>query len=434
MTSNPVKIGIVGIGNMGATHVGHVIDLPCTELVAVCDRRPARLDADEVPLEIPRYADFTQMLAEAEMDGVIIATPHYDHPDMTLAAFERGIHVLVEKPIAVHVAEAQRMIDGYHAAKTKQPDLVFAAMFMQRTWGQWRKIKAMIDGCELGRLIRCSWIITDWFRAQSYYDSGDWRASWAGEGGGVLMNQAPHNLDLFQWLVGMPARVHGFVSFGKHHRIEVEDEVTAYLEYDNGMVGHFITTTGESPGSNRLEIVGELGKLVFDAPLKSLAEPDPVAAAADGVDAADDADNDAETKPTDEDPDAEQLDAPPEDEMAREKEPSNLTFARNHWSSIEQIQESAAGFEKVPCVQEVVDYPPRDGHGHEVIIANFADAILTGADLIAPASEGLNSVMLNNAIILSAHRRGPVELPIDGGEFAAVLAEYIADPPAPDHT
>ena len=373
MTDHRVKIGIVGIGNMGSKHVRHVIDLPNTELAAVCDRRPDRLAAEGVPDDIPRFGDYQRMLGETALDAVIIATPHFDHPDMTLAAFERGLHVLVEKPIAVHVNEAQRMIDGYRAARRRQPDLVFAAMFMQRTWGQWRAIKALIEAGELGRLQRCSWIITDWFRAQSYYDSGDWRATWKGEGGGVLMNQCPHNIDLFQWFVGMPARVRGFVRIGKHHRIEVEDEVTAYLEYANGMTGHLITSTGESPGSNRLEIVGEHGKLIY------------------------------------------------EDE--------ELLFFRNAWSSIKQIRESAQGFDKVPCARETVAYEPRQTHGHEHIIGNFAAAILEGAPLIAPAEEGINSVAISNAIVLSAQNNESVALPFNGDEFADLLARYIAEPP-----
>ncbi len=374
MTGQQVKIGIVGLGNMGSKHAQHLIDLPNTELAAICDRRPDRLELDAVPDDVPRFSDYQRMLGESALDAVIIATPHFDHPDMTLAAFERGLHVLVEKPIAVHVNEAQRMIDGYRAARRRQTGLVFAAMFMQRTWGQWTAIKALIDAGELGRLQRCSWIITDWFRAQSYYDSGDWRATWQGEGGGVLMNQCPHNVDLFQWFVGMPARVRGFLSFGKHHRIEVEDEVTAYLEYDNGMIGHLITSTGESPGSNRLEIVGENGKLIY--------------------------------------------------------ENEELHFFRNAWSSIKQIRESDKGFDKVPCARETVAYEPRQTHGHEHIIENFADAILEGAPLIAPAEEGINSVAISNAIVLSAQKNESVALPLNGDEFADLLARYIASPPA----
>ena len=248
MASDKVKLGIVGLGNMGKVHVRHVMDLPNTDLVAVCETNGDKLQAANVAASVPSFNDYQQMLDSVAIDGVIIATPHYEHPDMSIAAFERGIHVLVEKPIAVHVNEARRMIDAYHTFRRQMPDLVFAAMFMQRTWGHWRVIKSMIDQSELGKLIRCSWIITDWFRTQYYYDSGDWRATWSGEGGGVLMNQCPHNLDLYQWLVGVPSRIHGFASFGKHHHIEVEDEVTAYLEHEDGLVGHFITTTVNRPG------------------------------------------------------------------------------------------------------------------------------------------------------------------------------------------
>ncbi|MCY4540170.1 MAG: Gfo/Idh/MocA family oxidoreductase [Chloroflexi bacterium] len=369
MASDKVRLGIVGLGNMGKAHVGHVLDLPNTDLVSVCDKNDRSLQAVKVGAGVARFRDYRQMLDSAALDGVIIATPHYDHPDMSIAAFEHGIHVLVEKPIAVHVNEAQRMIDAYHSFQRQMPNLVFAAMFMQRTWGHWRKIKAMIDRGDLGRLIRCSWIITDWFRTQQYYDSGGWRATWSGEGGGVLMNQCPHNLDLYQWLVGAPSRIHGFASFGKHHDIEVEDEATAYLEHDNGMIGHFITTTGESPGTNRLEITGENGKLVYES--------------------------------------------------------DEIIFYRNQWSSIKQLRESQTGFDKVPCQREIVDFEGNGKQGHELVIANFADAILTGSDLIAPAEEGLHSIMINNGIILSAHKRETVSLPIDGDEFADLLQLYI---------
>ena len=371
MTGDKVKIGIVGIGSIGTDHVEHVIALPNTVLTAVCDRRFALLEAGDYP-DIPRYTEYERMLDTAALDAVIIATPHYDHPDMCLAAFERGLHVLVEKPIAVHVLEAQRLLDGARAAKRANPGLVFAAMFMQRTWGHWRKVKSIIESGALGSLIRCSWIITDWFRTQYYFDSRAWRGTWRGEGGGVLMNQCPHNLDLYQWLVGMPDRVNGQVSFGKHHRIEVEDEVTAYFEYDSGMVGHFIASTGESPGTNRLEIAGDCGKLVF--------------------------------------------------------EDDELVLYRNEWPSSQHIREAGKGG-KLAVSREAVAFEARSTNQHEWVIENFAEAILNGAELIAPAEEGLNSVILNNAIILSARKGATISLPLDSQEYADLLQAYIARPP-----
>jgi predicted dehydrogenase len=304
------------------------------------------------------------------LDGIVIATPHYDHTPISIDAMKRGINVLTEKPIAVHAKDARKMIQAYEASKQKYPDLVFAIMFMQRTYGFWQKIKAMIDGGELGKLVRTSWIITDWFRTQTYYNMGGWRATWRGEGGGVLLNQCPHNLDLYQWFTGMPKRVAGFASIGKYHNIEVEDEVTGYFEYENGMVGHFITTTAESPGTNRLEIVGEKGKLVFE----------------NGV----------------------------------------ITFVRNTTSMLDFIKTSPAPFATVENETIIVPYTHHGEPGHRIIIQNFANAILYGEPVIVPATEGIKSVSIGNAIMLSSFQGKPVDLPLDEDAYEARLKQLIS--------
>ena len=278
---------------------------------------------------------------------------------------------MVEKPVAVHANDAQKMIDAYENAKIKFPNLVFSAMFQQRTMGYSQKIKDLIDSQELGRLVRTSWIVTDWFRTQTYYDNGGWRATWRGEGGGVLLNQCPHNLDLYQWFVGLPKTVHGHVNIGKYHNIEVEDEVTAYFEFENGMVGHFITTTAESPGTNRLEIVGELGKLVF--------------------------------------------------------EDDELTFFRNRNSMLETIETSPFSFTKVENWKINIPYDQNNETPHKKIIINFIDAIESGALLIAPAPEGIRSVSLGNAILLSSLLKKPVTLPLDGDMYEDELNKLIAN-------
>ncbi|MBN2305203.1 MAG: Gfo/Idh/MocA family oxidoreductase, partial [Anaerolineae bacterium] len=251
-----IRLAVIGIGNIGRAHVAHIDALPDVELVAVCDIDRAVADSFAQQYGADAYYSYQDLLKSAALDGIVVATPHYEHVQMTIDALTQGVHVLVEKPIAVHAKAARKMIAAYEAALKTRPDLVFAAMFMQRTYGYWQKIKDMITGGELGQLMRTTWIVTNWFRTQYYYDSGGWRATWRGEGGGVLLNQCPHNLDLYQWLVGMPQRVTGFAKFGKYHDIEVEDEVTTYFEHPDGMIGHFITTTAESPGTNRLEIVG----------------------------------------------------------------------------------------------------------------------------------------------------------------------------------
>ena len=364
-----IKIALIGAGSMGLHHARDINELENTELVAICDIDQIRADQSAQEYGVPAYYHHIEMLDQVDLDAILIATPHYDHSPIARDAFARGIHVLTEKPIAVHVQAAQEMIAAYEQACANHPELVFAVMFQQRTYGFWKKIKSLIEEGELGKVVRTTWIITNWFRNQSYYDNGGWRATWSGEGGGVLLNQCPHNLDLFQWFVGMPKRITGFAAIGKYHDIEVEDEVSAFLEYENGMIGHLITSTAESPGTNRLEIVGEKGKVTFE--------------------------ND------------------------------RLIFYRNRYSMFDQIQNSPNGFEKVENWEIELPFDHHGQSGHKIIIDNFANAILHGEDLIAPAVEGIHSLLLGNGIMLSSFLGEPVELPLDAAAYAAKLQELI---------
>jgi predicted dehydrogenase len=305
------------------------------------------------------------MLEAQVCDAVLIATPHYAHTSIGIEALERGHHVLVEKPISVHKADCERLIAAHRDNR-----LVFAAMFNQRTDPHYLKIKQLVDNGELGDLLRIHWTMTDWFRTEAYYASSDWRATWKGEGGGVLLNQAMHNLDLYQWIFGMPSKVWGHCHFGGRHRIEVEDEVTAYFEYGKASTGVFITSTGEAPGTNRLEIVGERGCLRL--------------------------------------------------------ENGSLTFARNQTPAIDFLRASKAAYDK-PVVENI-HYPISDyGGQHAEVLANFIEAIQSGAKLIAPAEEGIHSVELANAILYSAISGQPVDLPMDGRSFEQELTQLIAN-------
>ena len=371
-TKAKAKLAVIGIGNMGSNHSRDILKLENTELAAICDIDKERADRYGEEFGVPVYYDYHDLFHNDQLDGVVVATPHYDHTPISIDFLSHGTHVLTEKPIAVHVKDAHKMIEAYLKAREKYPELLFAAMFQQRTLGYWRKIKDMIDRGELGRLMRATWIITDWFRTQFYYDSGGWRATWRGEGGGVLLNQCPHNLDLFQWFVGVPDRVSGFATIGKYHHIEVEDEVTGFFEYENGMVGHFITTTAESPGTNRLEIVGENGVLICE----------------------------------------------------REK----ILFDRNQASAMEFIRDSDNAWNKVPHFMEEVSFESSDESGHANVIHNFANAILnseSSESLIAPAVEGVRSLMLGNAIMLSSFLGRPVSVPIDEDEYETRLMELV---------
>lgn len=361
-----VKIAVIGIGNIGNLHLGNIEKEPKVELTAVCDIVPEKANAAAERYGVKAYYDSDQLLADKVVDAVIIGTPHYAHTTIGIAALNSGHHVLVEKPISVHKADCQRLI----AAHTDNSSLVFAAMFNQRTDPRYQKVRELVQSGELGKLLRVNWIITNWFRTQAYYDSGGWRATWAGEGGGVLLNQCPHNLDLLQWIVGMPEQIRAFCDIGKRHTIEVEDEVTAFMVYPDGCTGLFVTSTGEAPGTNRLEIAGDRGKLVM--------------------------------------------------------ENGTIAYTRNEVPATEFLETSKASFARPPIWN--VEIPVvGQGRQHAAVLENFADAILTGAPLIAPAEEGIRSVELANTMLYSSLMGRPIDLPLDGVAYEAELMRLIEE-------
>ena len=358
-----VRLGIIGFGGMGQHHATNVLagKIARCELVAACDAVSTRFE------KFPQLRTFTSadaLFAARCVDAVLIATPHFAHTTVGVAALQAGLHVMVEKPISVHVADAQRLI----AAHRGREGQVFAAMFNQRTDPYFQTIRRLVRSGELGAIRRIQWTITNWFRTAAYYRMQGWRATWAGEGGGVLLNQCPHNLDLLQWIFGMPQRVTGFCSFGRYLAIEVEDDVTAYLEFADGAHATFITSTGEAPGANRLEIAAERGRVVY--------------------------------------------------------EDDRLVWTRNQ-APMSEFSASAIG----PFAQPATELAPIaiEGHGgqHIETLQNFVDAILDGVPLIAPAGEGAASVELANAILLSAWRKQPVTLPIDANAYERELLARI---------
>ena len=361
-----VRIGIVGIGNMGAHYLKTLAagEVDGARPTAVCDTDPARLEAAKARKidGLTCFTDYRDMIGGKTVDGIIIATPHYDHPAVAIAAFDKGLHVLCEKPAGVYTRQVRAMNEAAARGGT-----VFGMMFNQRTSETHQKMKELVTSGELGAIVRVNWIITDWFRSQSYYDGGGWRATWAGEGGGVLVNQTPHQLDLWQWICGMPKRVRGFCRFGKHHNIEVEDEVTVFAEYESGATAVFIASTGEAPGTNRFEIVGDRGRLVL--------------------------------------------------------EEKHLVFLRNRQLTSEFLRTSKDSFKK-PEVWRI-ELATGDGEQHKGIIKNWVSAIRKGTPLQAPGSEGIRQVELANAIMLSGWTDEWVTLPIDEARFETELRKRI---------
>ncbi|MEK4251071.1 Gfo/Idh/MocA family protein [Paenibacillus sp. FSL W7-1287] len=362
-----VRIGIIGIGGMGSSHANHIVagKVPHAELTAVCDTNSDRLEWARQSFgdNVKRFDDVDAFFQSKAFDAVLIATPHYDHPALAIQALEHGYHTLIEKPAGVYTKAVREMNEV-----ASQSDKVFAIMYNQRTNPVYQKLKDLIDSGELGELKRSIWIITNWYRPQSYYDAGGWRATWSGEGGGVLLNQDPHQLDLWQWMCGMPKKVRAFMSFGKYHDIEVEDDVTAYVEYDNGATGLFVTTTGEAPGTNRLEVSGDRGKVVI--------------------------------------------------------EDDKLTFWRLRVSEREFNREYKGGFGSPECWKCEIP-TPGDNSQHIGIMNNWVDAILHGKELIAPGIEGIKGLTISNAMHLSAWTDSWVELPLDEDMFYEKLKERI---------
>ncbi|MDX1359633.1 MAG: Gfo/Idh/MocA family oxidoreductase, partial [Clostridia bacterium] len=362
-----VKLGVIGYGSMGSKHAEYILDgeVPGCELSCVFDNDPAKLEKAraELPGDIKVYDDYDELLSECSCNAVLIATPHYFHPDLAVKAFKKGKHVLCEKPAGVYTLQVEKMNEA-----ARNSGKIFSMMFNQRTNPIYLKAKEMVDSGELGELKRSVWIITDWYRSQSYYDAGTWRATWKGEGGGVLLNQDPHQLDLWQWICGMPKSMTAFCYFGKYHDIEVEDDVTAFAEYDNGATGVFITTTGEAPGTNRFEISGDMGKLVI------------------------------------------------EDEK--------LIFYKLEMSERKFNREFKGGFGQPEYTIEEIEITG-DSPEHKGITRNFVNAILHGEELIAPGEQGINSLSLSNAMLLSSWTGKKVDFPIDAELFKKILDEQI---------
>jgi len=370
-TNQKVKIGLIGLGNIGRTHANYLKTLDNVELVGVCDVVKEQADQYAANCNTKAYYSYTDLFEQSGLEAVIIAVPHYSHTPISVEAFQRGLHVLCEKPLAVHVNDAKKSIAAYEKAKEKNPKLIFGMMFQERTLPFYKKIKDVLEGGELGKLTRVTWINTAWFRSQAYYDSGGWRATWGGEGGGILTNQCPHNLDMYQWLFGIPARISGHAHIGKYHNIEVEDEVTAYFEHDDGMIGHFIVTTAETPGTNRFEIVGENGKLIY--------------------------------------------------------ENGKLVFYRNRSSMLTFLKETKHGFGNLETWYTEIPVNTQAPTGHKVVAEKFINAVQNGGgELIAHGTEGIKGLTIGNGIMLSSFKKQMIDVPFDFDEYESKLKELIA--------
>lgn len=339
-----IKLGLIGFGNMGTGHASNLMagKVPKMELGAICDISPDRLKAaQEKYPTVPVFENATDLFKSGLCDVVLIAVPHYLHPELAIEAFSYGLNVITEKPAGVYTKQVREMNEA--AAKSGK---LFGIMYNQRTNPVYQKVKEMIERGELGHIKRITWIVTDWYRPQAYHNSSTWRSTWKTEGGGALINQNPHQLDLWQWMFGMPDRIYAKASFGKYYDIEVEDDVAAFFEYDNGTTGQYITSTGETPGTNRLEIACDMGKVVI--------------------------------------------------------EKNQMTFYRNIISEREFNQINEKPFGRPECWECKIPADFSGGTKHVGILNNFADALTNGTELLAKGEDGIRGLTISNAIHLSA--------------------------------
>ena len=362
MSSSPsLRLGIIGLGNIGQQHLQNIIkgEVPGCHVSAVCSRHLTALphtDATE------HFNDYRSLIDSGCCDAILVATPTGSHAEIGAYALRAGLHVMMEKPLGLSLAEGEQLL------ALQQPEQTFALMLNQRAAPLFLTMRDHLQRGALGTITRSHWTMTNWFRPEIYYQVSDWRATWCGEGGGLLVNQCIHNLDIYQWLCGMPTRVRAFCRFGRYHNIEVEDEATAYFEYDNGASGGFIGSTGEAPGCNSFDIVGDKGSLKYNGDTLILYE----------------------------------------------NEPTTSEYSR-------KSQELFG----MPKVRQRDITPSEVVNQHALLLSNFVAAINTGADLIAPAAEGLKSLALANSMLLSTWEDRWVDMPLDSAAYQLQLQRRL---------
>lgn len=371
MKDKKVRIGIIGFGGQGSAYVRLLKAglIKNAVLGAVCDIDEEKLRAQckKCSISVPSFTDHTELLKSGAVDAVVVTTPHYFHPPIVIDALQAGIHAMSDKPAGVYTKQVKEMI----GVAQQHPDLLFALMLNQRTNKVYDRMRRMIADGKIGTVKRVNWLITDWYRSQSYYDSSPWRATWKGEGGGVLFNQAPHQIDLLQWIVGMmPSKVNAHCSFGKWHDIETEDDVTAYMEFPNGATGVFVTATADYPGTNRLEILGTKGKLVCT--------------------------------------DGKKL---------------SITYSKQDERTFNRTWKNGFG---TPGSKKALPYINPVSAQHLAILNNFANAVLGKEPLFVKGEEGLNGVQFMDACLLSEWLKKEITLPIDDDLYYHELQKRIA--------
>lgn len=370
--ADTIRVALVGVGAMGSKYAkmivsGQVKNMLLTGLVA--RKMEAKtwaatlVNGDGTCPKVYNSAD--EMFAHAgDFDTVLIVTPHKTHEEIAIRAFELGKHVLCDKPAGATIGQAQRMTFA-----AKKYNRIYALIFHQRAYAKYRYIKQMLSCGQLGELKRALVVNSRYFRTAHYHNSGSWRSSWKGEGGGALINQGAHILDMWHWLLGMPQKLYAQIPFGKYNDFDVDDEAAISMQYKDGMTGMFILTTGEAVPQERFEIVGTKGRILL--------------------------------------------------------EEDTLHIYRYSKDSQEYIAtEKVNSGDNMNIVEEVISFE-KGKEPYVEVLENFAEAVLTenASMLIAPGEDGVYQLMLTNGAYYSAWKDMPVELPLDTREYEKVFQE-----------
>lgn len=379
--TDTVRLGVVGFGQQGGLYATLLADgrVPHMVLGAVADTDPARREASQAAHpDVPVHEDLASMLTAGQVDAIVTTVPHYLHPQMGIAGLRAGVHVLIDKPVGVYTKQARELVE---AARTT-PELTFGIMFNQRMNPLYRRLKEIVEAGEIGAVRRASWIITTWWRPQGYYDSSAWRATWGGEGGGVLVNQAPHQLDLWQWICGTPRTVYSKLGYGINRDIAVENEVTALVDYGDGATGTFVTCTYDIAGTDRLEILGDHGKIVVEDSRCAV--------------------------------------------VTRLHRPERELSAGMSMDDVRRLFMGQVDLSTL-YTQEILEFDSPWGQQHADVLENFALNVLRGEPLVAPGEEGLHAVRLANAIHLSSWKGCEVPIDFDEDEYLELLDARIRE-------
>lgn len=361
----PLRIGVIGLGRQGSIYSDLIASgaVHGAYLAAVCVRSGRRV--------VDRHgtATFTEaavMIRSGCVDAVVIATPHPSHAELAIAAIEQGLHVLIDKPMASQLVDCTRILAAHERQGGRS---ILATMHHQRLDPRYRRLTELLASGQCGRTQRFAWMNTDWFRSDAYFASATWRGTWAGEHGGLLLNQCPHQLDLIHWLFGRPVRVLATCRFGAHHPIQTEDEVHALFEFADGMIGSFTASSGEAPGANRLEVATDRGLITVDQ--------------------------------------------------------HQLTWQRTY---VDVASSRRSSTDPMPILgSELLTEPfPDPGPFHHGVLLNFVDACRNHASPLAPGGAGAAAVELANALLLSSWEERWVELPLDADRYRTSLDQRCA--------